>query len=252
MDFVPVGNAGNPADRNRFDRGAFGSVGYLYGIGKNRVTNRQYVCFLNAVAGSDSHGLYNPRMGSDAKGGILRLGAPGGFTYIVKASMGDEPVYYVGWYDALRFCNWLHNGMPTGIQGPGTTERGAYTFTGATTVGARNGDAKVFLPTEDEWYKAAYCDPTREETRGYHLRRTHGHSIPMVGNGDPGSKSAYGAAGMGGKVWEWNEAIIGRLFRGVRCGSWFSGNNIQSAGRFYSNPRVELSNIGFRVARPCP
>ena len=29
----------------------------------------------------------------------------------------------------LRFANWLHNGQPTGSQGPGTTETGAYAIT---------------------------------------------------------------------------------------------------------------------------
>jgi hypothetical protein len=50
-------------------------------------------------------------------------------------------------------------------------------------------------------------------------------------------------------IWEWNEAVVGRLFRGVRSGAWFLGNNRQAAGRFYSNPEMHLSNIGFRVAR---
>lgn len=43
-------------------------------------------------------------------------------------------------------------------QGSGDTKTGAYTFSGLTTVGACNGSATIFLTSEDEWYKAAYCD----------------------------------------------------------------------------------------------
>ena len=38
------------------------------------------------------------------------------------------------WFDTLRFANWMHNGRPTGAQGAGTTEGGAYTLTGVTIV----------------------------------------------------------------------------------------------------------------------
>jgi hypothetical protein len=56
----------------------------------------------------------------------------------------------VSWGDAARFMNWLHNGQPTGAQGMGTTERGAYTLDGATShtelmAITRNADAKMFL-----------------------------------------------------------------------------------------------------------
>ena len=63
---------------------------------------------------------------------------------------------YVSFWDAARFANWLHNGQPTGPQGPGTTEDGAYHDVGNQTLFGRNAGAKFFIPTEDEWYKAAY------------------------------------------------------------------------------------------------
>jgi hypothetical protein len=53
----------------------------------------------------------------------------------------------------------LHNGqLDTGAQTSATTAAGSYTFSGAATVGGRNPGATIFLPTEDEWYKAAYYD----------------------------------------------------------------------------------------------
>ena len=67
--------------------------------------------------------------------------------------MGNKPVNYVNWFDAARVANWLHNG-----QGSGSTETGAYTLNNATTgdAPAVNPGASYFLPTEDQWYKAAY------------------------------------------------------------------------------------------------
>jgi formylglycine-generating enzyme required for sulfatase activity len=69
--------------------------------------------------------------------------------------MGDKPVNYVSWYDAARFTNWLHNG-----QGAGSTETGAYTLSGNTGIITKNVGATVWLPSEDEWCKAAYYQPS--------------------------------------------------------------------------------------------
>ena len=63
-------------------------------------------------------------------------------------------------------------------------------------------------------------------------------------------QSPFGMNGMSHRVWDWTETPVGSLFHGIRSGSWFQGNNRQAAGRFYSNPSLELGNIGFRIARP--
>ena len=118
---VPVGNAGNAGEAQ--SQGTFGAVAYDYRIGTTEVTNAQYAEFLNAKAASDPLGLYNTNMDSDARAGITRSGSSGSYAYAVKPNMGDKPVNYVSWYDAIRFANWLHNG-----QGTGDTETGAYTL----------------------------------------------------------------------------------------------------------------------------
>jgi hypothetical protein len=74
----------------------------------------------------------------------------------VAPDWANRPVNYVSFSDAARFCNWLHNGQPTGAQGPGTTEDGAYTGIGDAATLRRESDARFFIPDEDEWYKAAY------------------------------------------------------------------------------------------------
>jgi hypothetical protein len=71
-------------------------------------------------------------------------------------------VDFVSFWNALRFANWLHNGQPRGLQDETTTEDGAYTLTPTGIVNntiTRNPGAVVFLPSENEWYKAAYYDP---------------------------------------------------------------------------------------------
>lgn len=294
MAMTPVGNAGNTADYT-----TYGAVSYSYRIGKYEVTNDQYARFLNAVADTDTYSLYNTSMGSDARGGITRSGSSGTYTYAVKANMGDKPVIFTSWYDAVRFCNWLHNGQRTGAQDATTTESGAYTLTGATTIAAgtdpthgangRNSGASFWLPSENEWYKAAYHDPVNADadangTTDYWLYPTKSDSAPTVattdatgninndtvnianylsgavwngqtgnltsvGSGGTGSESYYGAADLGGNVWEWNEQIIAGNQRGVRGCSWIETNgSMLPSNRGQLAPDTESVYFGMRVA----
>ena len=68
---------------------------------------------------------------------------------------------FVSWGDTARFCNWLHNGQPTGTQDLTSTEDGSYFLNGAVDSAEllaieREPDATFVIPSEDEWYKAAY------------------------------------------------------------------------------------------------
>jgi formylglycine-generating enzyme required for sulfatase activity len=285
IEFVPVGDAGNSPDVLTNCNGSdCGSVPYAYQIGRFEVTNAQYAEFLNAVAKADPNGLYNASMSSDARGGITRSGGSGSYSYSVKSGRGNQPVVFVSFYDALRFANWLHNGEPTGAQSAGTTEDGAYTITpggvAANSI-ARSGAAQFFLPTENEWYKAAYYDPA---LGGYHDYAT-GTDVPdtpistpppccanaanywsgtyaLTGSGsfddafdyltDVGayalSGSPYGTFDQAGNVWEWNETISG-ADRGTRGGSWNDQDSYLSASIHPSDtPAYESNELGFRVA----
>jgi len=116
----------------------------------------QYTEFLNAVADEDTYGLYYTSMWSDSYGcRIERIGSSGSYRYNVAGDWADRPVNYVSWGDAARFANWLHNEQPTGDQDETTTEDGAYDMSLGENV-VRKLDARVFLTSEDEWYKAAY------------------------------------------------------------------------------------------------
>ena len=180
IDSVTVGNAGNANDTT-----GYGGVGYDYGIGKYEVTLNQYTAFLNAVGATDTYGLYNTSMGTDLNSaGIARSGASGGYTYAVMGS-GNRPVTYVSWYDSARFANWLGNGQPTGAQAAGTTETGAYTLTGNTGIITRNAGWTYSLPSENEWYKAAYHQPVSlgGDTDNYWLYPTRSNVQPNSRNG---------------------------------------------------------------------
>jgi formylglycine-generating enzyme len=165
IDLVTVANPGNAPDTAVMDLDGstgYGSVGYIYQIGKYDVTNAQYAEFLNAKAtNGDPLSLWNSQMSSEGSGGINRSGS-GPYTYTVKPGQGNRPVVAVSWFDTLRFANWLNNG-----QGDADTESGSYTLLGGTPTPlnyltiVRNPEAKWGLTTENEWYKAAYYDPNK-------------------------------------------------------------------------------------------
>ena len=281
IDWVTVGNAGNAVDTT-----GYGAVAYAYQIGKYEVTNAQYTAFLNAVDpdGANANGVYNASMGSNARGGITyTAGAASGAKYTLRTSMGDKPVNYVSWYDAARFANWMHNG-----QGSGSTETGAYTLSGKTGIITKNVGATIYLPSEDEWYKAAYYDPTPGAGGGdnYWLYATQSNTAPTVAaantygdisnpganvanymsgadwNGLNGNVTTVGSAGalaesyfgtadQAGNVNEWHDAVIsGSSPLGLRGGAYNSFDTIlrASSGGDSYDPTLEHAFFGFRLA----
>jgi formylglycine-generating enzyme required for sulfatase activity len=279
IDWVTVGDAGNAADTT-----TYGAVADAFRIMKFEFTNSQYAEFLNAVAATDTYSLYDASMGSNAVGGITQSGPPGTFTYAVKSNMGDKPVNYVSWFDAARVANWLQNG-----QGSGSTETGAYTLNGATsgTAPAANPGASYFLPTENQWYKAAYykgggtnagywdyatqsdTDPTAVTAgatgigsagntgnfANYNLAADwNGQDGNVTTVGTNGGESFYGAYDMSGNIDEWNDLTgAAGSARGRRGGGWGDAALfLSSSGRDTADPSREDGLIGFRLASPVP
>lgn len=254
MDWVTVGDPGNVADTT-----GFGAVGVAYRISRYEVTVAQYTEFLNAVAATDTLVYYPSRS-------IVRSGSPGSYAYDAKPGREDMPVSGVTFYEALRFANWLHNG-----QGAGDTETGAYTLLGGTAIPSngptvtRNAGATIFLPSEDEWYKAAYFDGTR------YFEYPTGADTPVVCatpgptantancgsavgdttivGGYTGSSSPYGTFDQGGNVWEWTEGVFNFASlhtRIVRGGA--EGWDASKLSRHELDAIFPEDSQGFRVA----
>ena len=284
FDMLEIGNARNVANPST----GRGSVRVPYRMADTPVTNNHYVEFLNSVdpAGGNEVGLYNPQMGTDARGGItLNSGAGDGMKYQVRSDMGNKPVNFVSAYDSMRFVNWMNNG-----QGRGSTETGAYTITSdgiANNTIERQPIAGYVLPTSDEFYKSVFFDPRLEADGGpigndfYWMYPNQSDSLPTealadaVGDiinspsvnynnsadwngqngnlttvGSGGGVSYYGLLETGGNVWEWNDNIELSLFRGASGGSYASSDpdRISSLQDFISLPSLEVATFGFRVA----
>ncbi len=265
FDWVTVGDPGNACDTQA--TGCYGSVPQSYRIATLEVTNAQYAEFLNAVATTDTNGVYYVNMGGGF-GGITRSGSPGSYGYSTMNGRADMPVVYISFWAAARFANWLHNGQPVGAQDSSTTEDGAYTLTLPGTV-TRNGGAQVFIPSEDEWYKAAYYDPGASVYFEYPAGSDTQTTCTVPGaiantadcnyiNGDlvdvgsyTGATSPVGTFDQGGSVGEWNDTIMGTQYRGMRGGSMVGGPGDLAASFRYANlPGSWFYNGGFRVASP--
>jgi len=244
MEFVTVGNAGNTAD----DTG-YGAVGYKYQIGKHEVTADHWAAVIAA----------DPNVGN-----------AGDWS-------GSQPTAGTSWHEAAKFCNWLTTG---------SANSGYYTISGGeATPNALGHDAYAaahgttyFIPTENEWYKAAYHKnngvtggasnyweyPTGSDSVPVGIRNPQVPAFDAVfsdwyNQGHPndvtnaGVASPYSTIGQGGNVWEWNETAIGSS-RGLRGGYWGTATpphfllaaSYRSDGRY---PTYEYDGvIGFRVA----
>ena len=294
---VSVANPGNNSDTPT----GFGSVAYAYQMGKYDVTIAQYTVFLNAVAKTDTYELYNPNMGTDLNSaGITRRGSSGNYLYSVMMNSGssaNRPITYVTWLDAARFANWMANGQPRGAQNSTTTENGAYNLNGATSgnaiaknsINPNTGKSPTYyIPTYNEWYKAAFYSPSLNNgSGGYYLYATGSNTAPgnVVGSSPnqanvlisvlfsftqsadylyakqnyltdvgafSGSSSYYGTFDQDGDVYQWND-LDGAVtpYRGLAGGYWFSGTSAAQATIYSTNAVTGTDNgTGFRLAAP--
>jgi formylglycine-generating enzyme required for sulfatase activity len=284
IETVPVGYAGNAPDVD-YGNGQFGAVAYDYRIGTYEVTNAQFVEFLNAKGGM-GYSVSLMDAAASMHGGIVRSGSPGNITYSVAPNFADKPVAGVCWFTAIRFANWMHNG-----QGNGDTENGAYTIpanlSGPFNLITRNPGATWFLPSEDEWYKAAYYQPAAlgGDSDSYWLYATRSNDDPTaatadvagnvsnpgvnvangwrqanwngsssgnvttVGSAGPASASFFGTSDQSGNVREWTEGLHPLFFDAMvtRGGSWLAGPGAASA-QTYGGQTTSSPAQGFRLA----
>ena len=275
LSWVMVGDPGNSPDPTT----GHGAVNDAFKIGKYPITADQYCLFLNSVAStSDPYGLYVSWMKDDIiNGSIVCTPFAGHFYYSVKPGRKKFPINYVSCFDAARFCNWVQNGCHEGNEDDSTTEAGAYTLHGQRdgVLVPVNDNAQYYIPSEDQWYKAAYYNGMG----GYHEYPTQSGVVPgstIGGEGDQanynnaaagtlyaassltpvdlfkGTESYYGACDMGGNVWEWNTTTT----------SFFGMTKIQARGGSFQSPSSDLAkeskssffsgqaNTGFRIVAP--
>jgi formylglycine-generating enzyme required for sulfatase activity len=296
MEFAVVGEPNNDPDQ-LYKRGG---VDYVFEIGKYKVTNDDYAQFLNAVAHkSDPFELYSPSMSTGLLGGINRDGTEGRYTYRSKPGWGHRPVVYISWYDLARMANWYHFAKPNdGTSRLGTTEGtdkdGAYDtrhfplgysdeMNYSQLPDHRNLNALYWIPSDNEWYKAAYYDPRRIGCRKYwdYAVRTSNqpNNLPPPGNelsvnyfngtfaigkpyfltevgSYPKATNYFGTYDMNGNVWEWVEDWApmrvalkkkGRITRGGSASYSEEGLHAQNADPL--NPAHEAFVFGGRLGR---
>ena len=222
--------------------------------------------FLNAVSTTDTfHRLYNSQMQEDDNGGITRSGTnQNDFQYGIKPGMEKKPVNFVSLFDAMRFCNWLHNGG----QDDSDTETGAYRLlremdkANLKTV-TRNPSARVFLPTEDEWHKSAFFveDAPNKPSQSFWTFATSSDELATgaaiwnsTGPSSVGTglQSSYGTFDQSGNLAEWTETFSSDRDgkRVVRGGSWKSTepSELSKTGYELTDSESEIDARGFRLA----
>lgn len=295
MSFLAVGNPGNAG--NVLTSGTYGAVASTFYMSQFETTNAQYVQLLNAVGSGSAASalLYNTSMGTDPNGGITRSGAPGSYTYAVRSGSNpagvayeNVPVNFTNWFAAARYVNWLSGSMQTGAAGVASMEGGfagsAYNLAGKSTgtIVARNANAKYFLPSINEFYKASFYNGTGYNTwatssgtttpasantpalAGNPNVATYGNTsstppttAPLAVNSFTASTSPYGLYGMLGNISEYTDTPNGAGSPGVMSGSWgtlvgnianFSSTFGPTATPAFIGSTTQTSQIGFRVA----
>jgi hypothetical protein len=259
IDFVAIGNAGNTDDSS-----GFGGVNYNYRIGKYEVS-RGMISDYNSLSGGPTITLAD--MTSQGGNGLNR------------------PATGVSWNEAARFVNWLNTSSGHSVAYNFVTA-GANDYIGVwsasdpgfdVTNPYRNQNAYYFLPSEDEWYKAAYYDPSLNGgAGGYWDYATGSNAAPtsVVSGNSPGTAvfghslstgpadilnsgglSPYGTMAQGGNVWERIESDFilpnddPTEFHTIRAGYWGNvGSSLSSESRVSNSRAIDSSLTGFRVA----
>jgi hypothetical protein len=217
--------------------------------------------------------------------GISRNGsgtAASPYAYFVVGD-GKKPISYITWFNAARFANWMHNGASATAD----IEDGAYPLMGMLSgLVAKNEGAVWWIPTQDEWFKAAYYKGGSLDA-GYWLFPTKSDSLPSNNDSTAANQAnfqrlelfcvtqsnmldsaqnyltavgtftnspgPYGTFDQGGNVEEWTDSGLSTDFgeaRITRGGAWNSGGlNNDVATIPTALPTDRSSKVGFRLAR---
>lgn len=173
IDFVTVGAVGNAAwagNGDPSDRAiGRGSVNYQYNIGKFEVTSAQWVEFFNAAydrpAGYTIPHLAPPSFWGGVPTTPTHTENPNARRWTTTSQSAMLPTGDISWRMAAIYCNWLHNGKATNreafLNGAYDVSTFGYQGTVFTDQLTHNPDARYWVPTWDEWLKAAHYDPVK-------------------------------------------------------------------------------------------
>jgi sulfatase modifying factor 1 len=168
FDWATIGAVGNAAYSGPSANGR-GRVDYQYKISKLEITTTQWLEFTNTFSTQTNQfhftdlgpvfwgASFDPTYSGPGTRYRLRPGDP---------NAGMRPVAGIAWRDAARYCNWLHNGKSSSLSSLTTGAYDTTTFGGDANTGYTGAlthlpGAKYWIPTLDEWLKAAYYDPDR-------------------------------------------------------------------------------------------
>jgi len=201
IDFVRVGAVGNAAwagDGTVGDRAVGrGSVGYEYSIGKFEVTTAQWAEFFNAAfdrpAGDALPHVVPPTYWGAAGTTPINSTNPNARRWTVPVGNEMTPVGNISWRMAAMYCNWLHNDKATNREAflNGAYDASTFTFTPGGRFRdqqTRSPGARYWVPSWDEWLKAAHYDPNKanpDGTTGGWWKYGNGSDVPFVA-GPPG------------------------------------------------------------------
>ena len=260
IEFVNIGNPGNAADTTGNPNPA-GSVAYSYRMGKFDISEQM----------------------------IEKANTLGGLGITVAGVGADKPATYVSWNEAARFVDWLNTSQGFTPAYKFTTQPGDAGYSAVSNIALwapgdagynpanlyRNSQAHYFLPSVDEWYKAAYYDPSKNGgTGGYWQYPTGSNSAPTpVASGTAagtavynqygenavpaditlaGGLSPYGTMAQGGNVYQWEESASNSpsAARVLRGGVYsYNSSVLLSSFLTYSPPTPPGGHaVGFRVA----
>lgn len=167
FQWATIGDAGNAAYQGSpfGELAGRGGVPYEYRMSKLEITSAQWLEFVNIFAPQ------SPNPGNFLRpsySGMTDTATPG--QYVLRQDVADAamlPVFGVTWREAAMYCNWLCNGKSHDWS---AIQNGAYdvstfgfnpnhSFTDQVT---HNPGAQFWIPTLDEWIKAAYYDPNHD------------------------------------------------------------------------------------------
>ena len=179
IDMVTIGAAGNaPWPGNgmpphRAD--GRGAVNYEYRIGRYEVASGQWVEFFNAALDRPVGDTLPHVLAPTFWGGIPTTpnnpGNPNARRFTTTPQSAALPAGNISWRMAAMYCNWLHNGKAANREAflSGAYDVSTFTYNIDGTFNdqlIRSPGARYFIPSWDEWLKAAHYDPTKQNPDG--------------------------------------------------------------------------------------